>query len=121
MCFLMWGGGGGWVSCVSLPWGLLHRCYEKGLARKLFIRLGCAMVSQILQEYALKMPATNAKGEVKKADAVTVGDYRIYTSLSSSSWRVLKKGERNDKAFKFNLDPEEMWLKLCKYLQEAGA
>lgn len=67
------------------------------------------------------MPATNAKGEVKKAEALTVGDYRIYTSLSSSSWRVLKKGERCDKAFKFNLDPKEMWLKLCKYLEEVGA
>ena len=67
------------------------------------------------------MPATNAKGEVKKAEALTVGDCRIYTSLSSSSWRVLKKGERCDKAFKFNLDPKEMWLKLCKYLEEVGA
>ena len=67
------------------------------------------------------MPATNAKGEVKKAEALTVGDYRIYTSLSSSSWRVLKQGERCDKAFKFNLDPKEMWLKLCKYLEEVGA
>ena len=67
------------------------------------------------------MPATNAKGAVKKADPLTVGDYRIYTSLSSSSWRVLKTGERCDKAFKFNLDPQEMWIKLCKYLQEGGA
>ena len=52
-------------------------------------------------------------GKPKKPCApIAFKDFKIYTSFSSNAWRVLKKGERVDKAVKWS-DAKEAWAEVC--------
>ena len=54
-----------------------------------------------------------------KADPMEHKNFKIYTSLSASAWRVLKKGEVVDKPFKWTgtqSDAKESWSKMLAHI-----
>ena len=50
----------------------------------------------------------------KPAPVVIANGYKIYTSVASSQWRVLKIGERVDKGFHWTTNPKEAWSRVLK-------
>ena len=46
------------------------------------------------------------------------GDAKIYTSCSASVWRVLLKGNKLDKAFRWTDCPKRAWSDMLQYLAD---
>ena len=44
------------------------------------------------------------------------GEFRIYTDVNQGKWRVLKVGQRADKAFSFADDAKAAWQNLGAYI-----
>ena len=54
---------------------------------------------------------------------VHVDGWKIYTSLSSTSWRVYEEGNKIDKRFCWGVDGSlgpTAWKNLCEYIAEGS-
>ena len=57
----------------------------------------------------------------EKAEAFEYCNCKVYTSLARNAWRVLPKGEKVDRAFKWTDAPETAWCEAMSYCETFGS